>query len=388
MQIKQKGLAIFGSTGSIGTQALEIVKANPTLFSIEVLVAYNNSELLVEQAKLFKPNVVVIANEALYTTVRDQLKDEPVKIYAGNEAVCQVMEMDSFELVVMAIVGFAALKPTMAAIRNKKTLALANKECLVVAGEHLAKMVKEYKTSIIPVDSEHSAIFQCLMGEAHNEVDKILLTASGGPFFRFSLDEMGKITPKMALQNPNWHMGNKVTIDSATLMNKGLEAMEASWLFALNDSQIEILIHPQSIIHSMVTFADGSTKAQLSQPDMRLPIQYAMTFPDRKPTLVAPLDLARIGALTFEAPDVKKFRNLALAFEAMKIGGSLPCVLNAANEIAVQAFLEDKVGFLNISEIVEESMLNHTLLNSPSIDDCFEIDRIARIKAHEIVKRY
>jgi len=388
MQNERKSLAIFGSTGSIGRQALEIVKANPELFSVEVLVANNNLKLLVEQARIYKPNVVVIANEIHYQKVKDQLQDEPIKIYTGQEAVCQVMEMDSIQLVIMAIVGFAALKPTIAAIRNHKTIALANKECLVVAGKQLAKMVVDYKSGIIPVDSEHSAIFQCLVGEGNNVVDKIILTASGGPFYKLPLTKIAKVTPKMALHHPNWKMGNKVTIDSATLMNKGLEAMEASWLFGVDAKHIEILIHPQSIVHSFVTFADGSTKAQLSQPDMRLPIQYAMTFPNRMPSLVKPLDLAKSGALTFEAPDVKKFRNLALAFEALETGGTLPCVLNASNEVAVQAFLEQKIGFLNISEIVEESMLSHVLIAQPSIDEIIEIDRIARTRAREIVKRY
>ncbi|MDP2723876.1 MAG: 1-deoxy-D-xylulose-5-phosphate reductoisomerase [Bacteroidales bacterium] len=388
MQNQKKNLAIFGSTGSIGTQALEIVAAYPDLFSVEVLVANNNIDLLVKQARIFKPNVVVVGNDQHYKSVKDQLQDEYIQIYAGEKAVCQVMEMDSFQLVIMAIVGFAALNPTLAAIRNKKTIALANKECLVVAGEHLSKMAVEYKSNILPVDSEHSAIFQCLMGEAGNDIEKIILTASGGPFYNLTLEEMARVTPQMALHHPNWNMGNKVTIDSATLMNKGLEAMEASWLFGVKAENIEILIHPQSIVHSMVTFSDGSTKAQLSQPDMRLPIQYAMTFPNRIPSLVEPLNLATVRSLTFETPDVKKFRNLALAFEALQTGGSLPCVLNASNEMAVQAFLEQKIGFLNIPEIVEESMLSHELIAHPSIGDYVEIDRKARLRAQEIVKRY
>ncbi|MFA5417021.1 MAG: 1-deoxy-D-xylulose-5-phosphate reductoisomerase [Bacteroidales bacterium] len=388
MQNPKKNLAIFGSTGSIGTQALEIVAAYPDLFSVEVLVANNNIDLLIKQARIFKPNVVVVGNDQHYQSVKDQLQNEYIKIYSGEKAVCQVMEMDSFQLVIMAIVGFAALNPTLAAIRNKKTIALANKECLVVAGEQLSKMAVEYKSNILPVDSEHSAIFQCLMGEAGNDIDKIILTASGGPFYNLTRDEMARVTPQMALHHPNWNMGNKVTIDSATLMNKGLEAMEASWLFGVKAENIEILIHPQSIVHSMVTFSDGSTKAQLSQPDMRLPIQYAMTFPKRMPSLVEPLNLATVRSLTFEAPDVKKFRNLALAFEALQTGGSLPCVLNASNEMAVQAFLEQKIGFLNIPEIVEESMLSHELIAHPSIGDYVEIDRKARLRAREIVKRY
>jgi 1-deoxy-D-xylulose-5-phosphate reductoisomerase len=388
MHQNKKPVAIFGSTGSIGKQSLEIIAANPNLFSVEVLVAYNNIDLLVDQAKLFKPNVVVVANEANYSTVRDRLEEENIKVYAGQDAVCQVMEMDSFQLVIMAIVGFAALRPTVAAIQNKKIIALANKECLVVAGEHLSKMVIDKQTLIIPVDSEHSAIYQCLAGEGNNPITKILLTASGGPFFQMSRDEMAKITPQMALQHPNWNMGAKVTIDSATMMNKGLEAMEAAWLFGIEGHQIEVLIHPQSIVHSMVTFADGSTKAQLSQPDMRLPIQYAMTYPERIPSLVQPLDLAQIGSLTFESPDVKIFRNLALAFEALETGGSLPCVLNAANEIAVEAFLQQKIGFLNITEVVEKTMQNHTLILKPEIDEYIEIDKLAREKAVEMIKRY
>ncbi len=388
MQQNKKPVAIFGSTGSIGKQALEIITANPHLFSVEVLVAYNNVDLLVEQAQLFKPNVVVVANETHYSTVQDRLKEEDIKIYAGPKAICQVMEMESFQLVIMAIVGFAALRPTIAAIQNKKILALANKECLVVAGEQLSKMMIENKTHIIPVDSEHSAIFQCLAGEGKNAIEKILLTASGGPFFQMNLSEMANITPQMALQHPNWNMGAKVTIDSATMMNKGLEAMEAAWLFGIEAQQIEVLVHPQSIVHSMVTFADGSTKAQLSQPDMRLPIQYAMTYPERIPSLVKPLNLAQTGTLTFESPDVKKFRNLALAYEALKIGGSLPCVLNAANEIAVEAFLQQKIGFLNIAEVVEETMQTHILIAKPEIDAYFEIDKVARLKALDIIKQH
>jgi len=388
MQQVKKPVAIFGSTGSIGKQALEIISANPERFSVEILVAYNNVELLVKQAKLFNPNVVVIANEDYYLQVKEHLQDSDIKVYAGEKAVCQVMEMDSFQLVIMAIVGFAALRPTIAAIQNKKTLALANKECLVVAGEHLTKMVIENHVPIIPIDSEHSAIFQCLAGEGANEIDKILLTASGGPFIKMSRDEMAHISPKMALAHPKWNMGDKVTIDSATLMNKGLEAMEAKWLFGVEAQQIDILIHPQSIVHSMVTFTDGSTKAQMSEPDMRLPIQYAMTYPERIPSLVKPLDLATIGSLTFETPDVKKFRNLALAYEAMKTGGSLPCVLNAANEVAVEAFLKEKIGFLDIPEIVEKCMLSHTFSAHPTIDEYFEIDQMARAKAHEIIVSY
>ncbi len=388
MQQVKKPVAIFGSTGSIGKQALEIISANPERFSVEILVAYNNVELLVKQAKLFNPNVVVVANEDHYLKVKEQLEDNDIKVYAGEKAVCQVMEMDTFQLVIMAIVGFAALRPTLVAIQNKKTLALANKECLVVAGEYLSKMVIGNRAPIIPIDSEHSAIFQCLSGEGLNKIDKILLTASGGPFFRMRDAEMANITPQMALAHPKWNMGDKVTIDSATLMNKGLEAMEAKWLFGVDAQRIEILIHPQSIVHSMVTFTDGSTKAQMSEPDMRLPIQFAMTYPDRIPSLAKPLDLAAIGSLTFETPDVKKFRNLALAYEAMKMGGSLPCVLNAANEMAVEAFLKGKIGFLDIPEIVEKSMLNNPYSAQPSIDDYFEIDQMARTKALEMIKSY
>jgi len=388
MQQVKKPVALFGSTGSIGKQALEIIAANPEKFQVEVLVAYNHVDLLVKQAIQFQPNVVVIANENHYEKVKEQLNDHDIKVYVGEKAVCQVMEMDSFHLVIMAIVGFAALKPTIAAIQNKKTLALANKECLVVAGEHLSKMVIENKVPIIPIDSEHSAIYQCLAGEGGNEIEKILLTASGGPFFRMSNAEMADITPQMALAHPKWNMGDKVTIDSATLMNKGLEAMEAKWLFGVDAQQIEILIHPQSIVHSMVTFTDGSTKAQMSEPDMRLPIQYAMTYPDRIPSLAKPLDLAAIGSLTFETPDVKKFRNLALAYEAMNTGGSLPCVLNAANEMAVEAFLKGKIGFLDIPKIVEKSMLNNPFIGQPGIEDYFEIDKMARTKALEMIKSY
>ncbi len=387
MHNQPKPVAIFGSTGSIGKQALQIVDTHPGLFVIEILTAHSNYELLISQAIKFKPNVVVIGDKSRYTFVSNALRNEPIKVYTGDEALSQVMEMDSFQLVIMAIMGFAALKPIVAAIRNKKTIALANKECLVVAGESLTKLALENRTPIIPIDSEHSAIFQCLAGEGNNLITNVSLTASGGPFIDLNHEDLAAVTPIMALQHPHWKMGDKITIDSATLMNKGLEAIEARWLFNLKPDQIEILIHRQSLVHSLVTFADGSTKAQMSRPDMRLPIQYAMTYPERMQSLVKPLSLTEAGPLTFERPDVKKFRNLALALQALETGGSLPCVLNAANEIAVNAFLHGEIGFLSIPKIVEESMLRHQLITRPTINDFDEIDRIARELAKQIVKR-
>jgi 1-deoxy-D-xylulose-5-phosphate reductoisomerase len=388
MQTNPKPIGIFGSTGSIGKQALEIAESFPELFTVEVLTAHDNYALLIEQAKKFKPNVVVISEKKHYPLVSRALQNEPVKVYAGEEALIQVMEMDSFGLAVMAIMGFAALKPTVSAMQNKKIIALANKECLVVAGEQLKALAIETQARIVPIDSEHSAIFQCLVGEGNNSIQQISLTASGGPFIDFSNEELATVTPAMALRHPSWRMGDKITIDSATLMNKGLEAIEARWLFDVAPHQIEILIHRQSVVHSLVTFADGSAKAQLSRPDMRLPIQYAMTYPDRMPSMVKPLSLAEAGIMTFERPDVKKFRNLALALQALETGGSLPCVLNAANEVAVTAFLRGEIGFLNIPEIVEETMLRYPPTAKPTMIELNEIDRKARELARQIVKRY
>ena len=382
----KKRVALLGSTGSIGTQTLSVLGNNPDLFSTEVLTAYNNFELLIKQAIKHKPNVVVIGDAKHYSTVRNALDNYNIKVYAGEEAICQVLEMDTIDITLIGIVGLKALNPILTALKNKKKIALANKESLVVAGDLISKTAIEFGGQIIPVDSEHSAIFQCLMGELDNPIEKIVLTASGGPFLEKSLDYMSKVTPEEALVHPNWKMGKKVTIDSATLMNKGLEIVEAHWLFNINPSQIEVIIHPQSIIHSLVYFTDGSVKTQLSFPDMRIPIQFALTYPQRVSNYFPSLDLLQTSTLNFLSPDVKKFRNLALAFKALKIGGNMPCILNAANDVAVQAFLQNKIGFLQISEIVEESMNLIPRIKNPVLSDYFETDILTKEKAIELIK--
>jgi len=381
----KKHIAILGSTGSIGTQALEVIKEHNELFDVEVLTAFNNYELLIRQAISFKPNAVVIGNEDHYHAVSEALMPHDIHVYAGSKAICQITEMDTIDLVVMAIVGFEGLKPTLASLKNHKTLALANKESLVIAGEIVSHLALETKTPIIPVDSEHSAIFQCLMGEFDNPIEKIMLTASGGPFRGFSNKQLQKVRAKEALAHPNWSMGDKVTVDSATLMNKGLEAIEAKWLFDLKPAQIEVIIHPQSIVHSLVYFTDSSVKAQLGLPDMRLPIQFALSYPNRLTNSFATLNLLEFSNLNFEKPDIENFRNLALAFEAMEKGGNMPCILNAANEVAVEAFLKNQIGFLDIPQIIENCMSKSSFIQKPDLSDYVETDKVVRTKAKEFI---
>lgn len=385
--LEKKRIAILGSTGSIGTQALKVIQEQERYFSVEVLTAQDNVALLIQQAKTHKPNVVVIGNDKHYQQLFQVLDPLDIKVYAGQQAISQVLEMDSIDLVLMAIVGFAGLQPTLSAITHKKRLALANKESLVIAGELVTKRALENHTTIIPVDSEHSAIFQCLMGEFNNPIEKIVLTASGGPFRGMPFDKLVKVSAADALKHPNWHMGEKVTIDSASLMNKGLEAIEAKWLFDLRPDQIEVVIHPESIIHSFVYFNDSSVKAQLGLPNMQVPIQFALTYPDRLSNQLERLDLSKLGSLNFAAPDMKIFRNLALAFEVMEKGGNQACILNASNEIAVEAFLKGAISFTNIPTIVEESMQAVAFIQHPTLDDYVETDRLSRIKAKEIINR-
>lgn len=382
-----KNIAILGSTGSIGTQTLQVIAAYPERFNVEVLTANNQVELLAEQAKRFKPNMVVIANEEKHPRLCELLKDEDIKVYAGSEAISQVVQASTVDTVVTAMVGYSGLLPTINAIKAGKTIALANKETLVVAGDLINRLVGEYKVAILPVDSEHSAIFQCLVGEHANPVEKILLTASGGPFRGKDLAYLKTVTPAQALKHPNWHMGAKVTIDSASMMNKGFEAIEAKWLFGVKPEQIEVLVHPQSIVHSMVQFADGNVKAQLAIPDMRLPIQYALTYPERLPSEMPRLDFTSGMGLTFEKPDTRVFRNLALAFEAMRQGGNVPCVLNAANEVMVAAFLEGKVSFTAMSDVIEKTLEQVAFVATPVLEDYVASDREGRVKAAENLKK-
>lgn len=382
-----KNIAILGSTGSIGTQTLQVIAAYPEHFNVEVLTANNQVELLAEQAKRFKPNMVVIANEEKYPRLCELLKDEDIKVYAGSEAISQVVQASTVDTVVTAMVGYSGLLPTINAIKAGKTIALANKETLVVAGDLINRLIGEYKVAILPVDSEHSAVFQCLVGEHANPVEKILLTASGGPFRGEDLAYLKTVTPAQALKHPNWHMGAKVTIDSASMMNKGFEAIEAKWLFGVKPEQIEVLVHPQSIVHSMVQFADGNVKAQLAIPDMRLPIQYALTYPERLPSEMPRLDFASGMGLTFEKPDTRVFRNLALAFEAMRQGGNVPCVLNAANEVMVAAFLEGKVSFTAMSDVIEKTLEQVAFVATPVLEDYVASDREGRVKAAENLKK-
>ncbi len=382
----KKRIAILGSTGSVGKQALEVISAFPEKFEVEVLTAYQNARLLIQQAEIYQPNVVVIGNEDYYEEVLTALENSDVKVYAGSNAIEQITSMDTIDQVLMGIVGFDALKPTLAALQNKKPVALANKESLVIAGNLITKAAIENRTPVIPVDSEHSAIFQCLMGEADNSVEKVVLTASGGPFFGMTEQALKTVTPSGALNHPNWKMGDKVTVDSATMMNKGLEMIEAKWLFGLKPSQIEIVIHPQSIVHSLVYFADGNVKAQLGTPDMRLPIQFALTYPNRLANEFPRLDLLKIHNLTFEVPDVKNFRNLALAFSALDQGGNMPCILNAANDIAVEAFLNNHLGFLQIPEVVEQCMSTVQFIKEPTLADYCSTNDAARLKAKQIIE--
>ena len=382
----KKRVAIFGSTGSVGTQTLNVIDEQDEFFSVEVLTAFRNANLLIKQAIKYLPNVVVIGEVTHYNRVREALESYDVKVYAGQDAISQVMEIDTIDIVLMGIVGVNALNPILSALRNKKKIALANKECLVVAGELISKTAIENNTQIIPVDSEHSAIFQCLMGELDNPVEKIVLTASGGPFLKMDINKLKDVTHEEALNHPNWKMGKKVSIDSATLMNKGFEAIEAHWLFDIKLENIKVLIHPQSIVHSLVYFADGSVKTLLSKPDMRIPIQFALTYPIRLKNSFPTLDLLEINTLNFESPDVKKFRNLALAFKALETGGNMPCILNAANDVAVHAFLNKKIGFQQIPEIIEKSMAIMPIIDKPVLADYFETDRLTRIKVEELIK--
>ncbi len=374
----KKHIALLGSTGSIGTQALDVIAANPDRFVVEVLTAQSNANLLIEQALQFKPNCVVIGDESKYTQVKDALWSADIKVYAGKDALAQVVESESIDIVLTALVGFAGLEPTIRAIKAGKHIALANKETLVVAGELVTALAKEYSVNIYPVDSEHSAIFQCMAGEWHNAIEKIYLTASGGPFRGRSIEELAKVTKAPALKHPNWDMGAKITIDSASLMNKGLEVIEAKWLFHLNPDQIDVIVHPQSIIHSIVQFVDGSMKAQMGLPDMKLPIQYAIAYPERIYADFPRFDFLKYPSLTFEQPDRKSFRCLDLAFEAMHKGGNAPCVLNGANEIAVKLFLEEKITFLQIPEVVEHALANVPFIEKPSLQDYFDSDAAAR----------
>ncbi len=375
---EKKRIAILGSTGSIGTQTLEVIAANPDLFEVTVLTANRNADLLIAQSLQFKPNAVVIVDENSYEKVNDALWENDIKTYTGAKALEEVVEMDEIDIVLTALVGYAGLKPTIRAIEAKKTIALANKETMVVAGEMITKLAKENAVNIFPVDSEHSAIFQCLVGEFHNKIEKIYLTASGGPFRGRSAEQLKSITKSQALKHPNWEMGAKITIDSATMMNKGLEVIEAKWLFGLKDEQIDVIVHPQSIIHSLVQFEDGSMKAQMGLPDMKLPIQYALTYPLRIKTDFERFNFINYPNLTFEQPDYDTFINLKLAFDAMKKGGNAACSLNAANEVTVAAFLADKISFVDIGLINQKVMNAFEFIEKPSLEDLFETDKVTR----------
>ncbi|MCE2655254.1 MAG: 1-deoxy-D-xylulose-5-phosphate reductoisomerase [Sediminibacterium sp.] len=382
----QKKIAIYGSTGSIGKQTLEVISAHPELFIAEILTAYSNDALLIEQALQFVPNIVVIGDITKYANVKKALEGKPIKVFAGEEALEQVAGMDCYDFMMAGIVGFAGLKPTLTAVRNGKTIGLANKETLVVAGDIVMREAKENKANIIPVDSEHSAIFQCLVGEAHNPIEKIILTASGGPFLGKKPNFLVNVKRDHALQHPNWSMGAKISIDSATLMNKGLEMIEAKWLFGLDPHQIKVVVHSQSIIHSMVQFEDGSIKAQMGLPDMKLPIQYAMAYPIRLANKFPRYHFDKPNQLSFDEPDVKTFRNLQLATDAMNRGGNAPCVLNAANEIAVYAFLKNRIGFLDMTELIERALNKVTFIAHPTLDDYFETDGEARSFAASLIQ--
>lgn len=374
----KKRIAILGSTGSIGTQALEVIQQNPDKFEVEVLTANNNVDILISQAQKFQPNAVVIANPEKYAYVSEALKNEPVKIYSGTEALNQVVQMETIDLVLTAMVGYSGLLPTYNAIKAGKNIALANKETLVVAGEIITKTALENKVEILPVDSEHSAIFQCLVGEFLNPIEKIYLTCSGGPFRGKTENELRNVTVENALNHPNWNMGAKITIDSATLMNKGFEMIEACWLFGIQPSQIDVIVHPQSVIHSIVQFEDGSMKAQMGLPDMKLPIQYALGFPERIKNNFPRFNFSNYPTLEFEQPNTKIFRNLALAFEAIKLGGNMPCILNASNEIVVEAFLKNKITFLQMPDIIEKTMQKVTFIEKPTMDDLIRTNTEAR----------
>ncbi len=385
MEVKKKHLAILGSTGSIGTQALDVIEANPDVFTVEILAAGVNADLLIQQALKFKPNVVVINDNSQLAKVKDALLNEGIKVYGGEEALADVVQMETIDMVLAAIVGFAGMKSTLAAVKAGKQIALANKETLVVAGDIITSEARKNGVNIFPVDSEHSAIFQCLAGEFENPIEKIYLTASGGPFRGFRREGLLNVTQKEALKHPNWAMGAKVTIDSATLMNKGCEVIEAKWLFNLKAEQIDVIVHAQSIIHSLVQFRDGSMKAQMGLPDMKLPIQYAFGYPKRLSSNFPRFDFMKYPALTFEKPDVETFSCLGIAYAAMRDGGNRACVMNAANEIAVKAFLQDKIGFLQIAEIIEKTILKSTFVASPTIEDYVHSDEEGRRIAEELI---
>jgi 1-deoxy-D-xylulose-5-phosphate reductoisomerase len=381
-----KRIAIFGSTGSIGVQALEVINANRDMFSVEVLTCNSNDDLLVQQALEYKPNIVVIGDDKKYQKVKDALSNTDIKVFAGEQALEEVAAMDVYDLMLAAIVGYAGLKPTLKAIEAGKAIALANKETLVVAGDIVMQSAVKNRVPIIPVDSEHSAIFQCLVGEMRNPIEKIILTASGGPFLGRKTNYLVNVKREHALQHPNWSMGAKISVDSATLMNKGLEMIEAKWLFNLQPDQISVLIHSQSIIHSMVQFRDGSIKAQMGLPDMKLPIQYALTFPQRIANNFPRCDFRKFNSLTFDEPDYRTFRNLTLAIEALKKGGNLPCIMNAANEIAVYAFLRNRLGFLEMTDVIEKTMEKIPFMENPGIEDYYESDGEARHYAADLIK--
>lgn len=386
MQHKKRHIAILGSTGSIGTQAIEVIKAHPDQFQVEVLTTNNNAELLIQQAVEVKPNVVVVCNEDRYDAVFSALDPLGIKVYAGANAIASVVQTETVDIVLTAMVGYAGLLPTIKAIEAGKAIALANKETLVVAGELITELARQKGVNIYPVDSEHSAIFQCLVGEFHNPIEKLILTASGGPFRGKAREFLATVTKAQALKHPNWTMGAKITIDSATLMNKGLEVIEAKWLFGVTPAQIDVVVHPQSIIHSMVQFADGSIKAQMGLPDMRLPIQFALGYPNRLPSDFPRFNFMDYPALTFEQPDPKTFRNLQLAYDALAKGGNMPCITNAANEVAVEAFLHDEIGFLEISDVIESCMQQATFVAAPGYDDYVLTDEETRRLATEKVK--
>ena len=385
MSLVKKKIAILGSTGSIGTQTLDVVRRHPDRYEVYAICAHRSIELLIEQARAFRPEVVCIADENLYPALRDALQDLPIKVWAGTDAIAQMVTMPSIDIVVAAMVGYAGLRPTIEAIKAGKTIALANKETLVVAGEIICRLAMEHHTPILPVDSEHSAIFQSLVGEDRNEIEKILLTASGGPFRTYSLQQMKSVTAQDALKHPNWDMGAKITIDSASMMNKGFEVIEAKWLFGVPVEKIQVLVHPQSIVHSAVQFADGAIKAQLGAPDMRLPIQYALSFPERLAADFPRADLFSLASLTFEEPDLQRFPNLGLAYEAMRRGGNIPCVLNAANEVVNLAFREGRCGFLQMSEIIGATMAKAPFIAQPTYDDYVSTDSVARQIATELL---
>ena len=381
-----KRIAILGSTGSIGTQALDVIRQHKDKFEARILTAGSNAQLLIEQAIEFQPDAVVIANESKYQEVCDALAAYPIKVYTGADALCQVVQSNEVDIVLTAMVGFAGLRPTVAAIKAGKTLALANKETLVVAGEIIQKLCHEYHVPILPVDSEHAAIFQCINGEQMNPISRILLTASGGPFKNFTAEQLTEVTPEQALCHPNWKMGAKITIDSATMMNKGFEMIEAHWLYGVSPDDIQVVVHPESIIHSAVEFVDGTVMAQLAPPDMRLPIQYAFSYPQRLPLHSERLDLFSIGTLHFEKPDMDRFPCLRLAYDAIRKGGNMPCILNAAGEISNLAFREKRIKFMDIPRFTEEAMQHIPFISSPTLEDLFETDRITREYTESLIK--